>query len=338
MSDALPIALGSADAAAALALARQCVQQREPAWVVRVTEARGSVPRETDAWMLVTAKQSAGTIGGGHLELLAVQVALHQLQDTMQAAAAGSAEALLPAAIEPFTRSWALGPGLGQCCGGHVALRFEPLTPQTLAVLELQHTPRPTVLVCGAGHVGRALVQILATLPVQVVWADPRPELLSPEWIPLGVQTDDDPLAALAALPPGSHVRVLTHSHALDFELMSLAARQADRLASWGVIGSNSKGVGFRRRLQSRGVATEVVDRMLCPLGNLLTTGKQPGVIALSIASELLMNLQASQAEECPLNRPAELPVTQTPELLSNPPGVAQPAGANPLTARRSQA
>ena len=94
------------------ALAGSWLAMKRRAVVVEVVAARGSVPRESGTRMLVSARDTAGTVGGGHLELKAID----------------HARALLKAAhIEPRTEHFPLGPALGQCCGGAVTLAYAPL-------------------------------------------------------------------------------------------------------------------------------------------------------------------------------------------------------------------
>lgn len=96
-----------------------------PAVLVTVAIAEGSVPREAGAHMLVTADAQADTIGGGHLELCALEVARAMLRDVATAA--------------PQLLRYALGPTLGQCCGGVVYLAFEfvdAALAQTLTLLQ----------------------------------------------------------------------------------------------------------------------------------------------------------------------------------------------------------
>jgi xanthine dehydrogenase accessory factor len=91
----------------------------EAAMLVHVAELKGSGPRETGAQMLVTEQAAAGTIGGGELEHSAMLKA-RDLLETGRAALV----------------RYALGPGLGQCCGGAVTLAFEPFAPADLAWLD----------------------------------------------------------------------------------------------------------------------------------------------------------------------------------------------------------
>jgi xanthine dehydrogenase accessory factor len=90
-----------------------------PAVLVTVALVEGSGPREAGAKMLVTAAQLRDTIGGGHLELRAVEIARAMLAD-------GRTRHL---------ERFALGPSLGQCCGGVVHLAFELAAPAQMALL-----------------------------------------------------------------------------------------------------------------------------------------------------------------------------------------------------------
>ena len=129
--------------------------------LVRVVEAKGSTPRDTDAWMLVSATGSFSTIGGGRLELEAI--------DQARAVLAGAEAA--PLALP-------LGPAIGQCCGGHVTLSFEIIPParfgEVEAMVKAEDAGDPEVWLFGGGHVGRALAAALLLLPVRVHVAETR--------------------------------------------------------------------------------------------------------------------------------------------------------------------
>ena len=138
--------------------------------LVTVDGTQGSVPREAGAWMAVFADTVAGTVGGGHLEFDAIA----QARQLLPAAVLGAAAAQV--------RRYALGPSLGQCCGGVVPLCFEPVSAADLPALRqrlLQHT-RPVALF-GGGHVGKALVRLLGSLPFDVRWIDSRDEIFPAE-------------------------------------------------------------------------------------------------------------------------------------------------------------
>jgi xanthine dehydrogenase accessory factor len=201
-------------------------RENQAAVLVTVLAAKGSTPREAGAKMVVSADGMAGTIGGGNLE--------YQCE--------AAARALLVAGAEgPSTRDFPLGPALGQCCGGHVTVLFEVLRP-----------PRLHVGLFGAGHVGKALVKLLADLPCRVSWVDARPEALPanlpPNVVPVRVAL---PVQAVGGLPAGSLVLVMT------------------------------------------------ADKLICPIGLPGIAGKEPAVVAVSVAAQIL------QLQPQPLQRSA---------------------------------
>lgn len=238
-----------------------------PAVLVTVLRAAGSTPREAGAKMVVTAGSTHGTIGGGHLEMEAVSQAREML------AAAG--RGVPPGG--PVTRDVALGPSLGQCCGGAVTLLLEALLP-----------PAWNVAVFGAGHVGRALVALLAALPCRVAWIDSR-EGEFPGEVPAGVDriVSEAPADEVADLPAGCDVVVMTHSHALDQEIVEAALRRPD-LRYLGLIGSATKRARFLARLAERGFPPAQVARLTCPVGVPGAGGKLPAEIAIAVAAQLL--------------------------------------------------
>jgi xanthine dehydrogenase accessory factor len=251
----------------------QWLASQRPAVLVEVVAARGSVPREVGTKMLVSADEVIGTIGGGHLEWLAIAKARERL-----------------AAGDPTAFDWpvALGPSLGQCCGGALTLRFAPLTEATVAAW-----PAARLLfrlrLFGAGHVGRALVHALSGVPCDIVWVDEREAAFPTGPLPAHVQcVCTEPVEAeVADARPGDFYLVLTHSHALDLALAEAILRRGD-FGWFGLIGSASKRARFEHRLAERGMAADVLARMACPIGLPGIPGKQPGVIALSVAAQLL--------------------------------------------------
>ena len=236
-----------------------------PAVLVTVLRARGSTPREAGAKMVVWAEGFEGSVGGGHLELEALATARALL-------APGAAPA------GPVVKDFQLGPGLGQCCGGAASLLFE-------AVLPL----RWHVAVFGAGHVGKALVKVLADLPCTVTWVDGREGEFPPE-LPPGVRrvVSEAPQDEIAELPAGSDVVVMTHSHALDQEVVEAALRRGGELRYVGVIGSRTKRARFTQRLEGRGLPAERIASLVCPIGVEGVRGKHPAEIAVAVAAQLL--------------------------------------------------
>ncbi len=258
----------------------------EPAqtlWVcVTLSRVRGSAPREQGACMLVGATQTHGSIGGGHLEYKAIATA-RQLRERW---AAGST-------TELHLESYALGPALGQCCGGHVELRYEIAASGALPVPD----PLFHLQLFGAGHVGRALVRALRPLPCHIDWIDEReqefpPDAFTSDACPVWPSTlralaVDAPQAEIATAPPGAFYLVMTHSHDLDFCLGETILRRAD-IGWFGLIGSATKRARFLRRWRERGIPAQALERLVCPVGIPGIPGKAPEVIAASVAAQLL--------------------------------------------------
>lgn len=246
-----------------------------PVAVVQVLTIRGSVPRGAGTRMLVTPAAQAGSIGGGQLEWQALAEA--------RALLAGG-----DAAATPLERDIALGPTLGQCCGGAVRLRYTRLEQDAPEVWPLP-APRFALHLYGAGHVGRALVRLLADLPCTVHWVDEREAEFPPEPLPPHIHRVcvDAVEAEAAAAPPGAWHLVMTHSHLLDMAIVQLLLARGD--FGWlGLIGSRSKRARFESRLRQRGVLDADLQRIVCPVGLPGIPGKEPEVVALSVAAQLL--------------------------------------------------
>jgi xanthine dehydrogenase accessory protein XdhC len=254
---------------------------------VRVEAARGSTPRETGTTMLVTAEASAGTVGGGRLEWQAIAHARDML-------AGGTTATRLDVP---------LGPAVGQCCGGYVTLAFAAADRATLQRLRDQERTaaldHPQVLLFGAGHVGRAIAAALSPLPLRVRWIDGRADAFPPA-IPPGIEVVRAPsaVAEVAAADADAAFLVLTHSHAIDFELC--AAVLAREFAYLGLIGSATKRAKFERGLRELGIAASRVDRLVCPIGSREVRDKRPPVIAALVAAELLTTFAAARARAVP--------------------------------------
>jgi xanthine dehydrogenase accessory factor len=303
------------------------IAEHGSAALVTLAQAQGSSPREVGARMVVAPNGAfSGTIGGGALEwgaLAEAQVLLARQDGPM---------------VARLDR--ALGPDLGQCCGGRVLLtieRFGSADRETVASLaeaerrgaltthgtisrdgrlarfvadgvsassgyDIQPDGRvierfgeePTAFyLFGAGHVGRALVTALAPLSFAVTWMDARPGAI-PETFPPNVTAirDGDPIELLSRAPDGAFVAVMTHSHALDLDLV-IAALQAGRFPYVGLIGSATKRARFTSAMHKMGMAADVVDKLACPIGLTAIKNKAPASIAASIAAQVLMVREA---------------------------------------------
>ena len=299
--------------------------------LVSIVDAKGSAPREAGARMVVLEDGSfAGTIGGGTLEWQAIGRAR---------AALAKGEAGGDAPPVDLARM-ALGPDLGQCCGGSVRILLEVFTPERAAdvqaladaekagyfvtegrigeqcvertiltrdlpggedsllgadgrLLERFGTQKQVLALIGAGHVGRALIVALAPLDFSVVWIDPRKDAF-PSIVPgdVRVVVSAAPAAELDAVPDGAFVLVMSHSHALDFDVV-LAALRARRFGYVGLIGSATKKARFISRMRQAGLGDDDIARLVCPIGIDGVTSKQPAAIAASVVADLLRRRDA---------------------------------------------
>ena len=249
----------------------------EPGVRVCVSATQGSVPRGPGTQMLVFDRCEAGTIGGGHLEFQAL----------------AHARQLLAGQTSLTTLRQVLGPSLGQCCGGAVELAFEVVSAADVPRLQVQLMPqRAPLALFGGGHVGKALVRALAPLPFAVRWIDSRDEIF-PEDVPDGVACEhSNPVqAAVADLTAGSRVLIMSFSHAEDLDIvMACLKRQREQgdLPFVGLIGSQTKWATFRHRLEDRGFSAQEIGHITCPIGVPGILGKEPEVIAVAVAAQLL--------------------------------------------------
>ena len=184
------------------------------------------------------------------------------------AAARGIAEQMLSA----------VGPTLSQVpVGDGVLALFEPVEPVNFSIV-----------LFGAGHVGRALVRVLGALAARVIWADGRASEF-PRDIPDNVRpvVTDAPLEQVASAPSGAYFLVMTHSHALDLDLVEAILRRPD-ISFCGMIGSDTKRRTFASGLAKRGLDAAMLARFTCPIGIPALVGKDPGTIAVAVAAQLL--------------------------------------------------
>ena len=254
----------------------RAVMRHGPCALVEVLSTQGSVPRGTDAWMIVTPEGFHGSIGGGMLEWKAMAEA-----QTMLATGEGKREV-----------DYVLGPDLGQCCGGRVQVKIEiynrEAVPAIEAKTESQDAARRNIYLFGAGHVGRALVFALAPLPFLMTWIDTR-ENAFPAVVPQDTHTWrlDDPMAPFHQISSGSLVFVMTHSHELDFAIVDAALRNS-KVAHVGLIGSATKRARFEKRLRESGVDPRRIAELICPIGVSGITSKHPAAIAAAVAAQAL--------------------------------------------------
>jgi xanthine dehydrogenase accessory factor len=310
----------------------------EPAVLVTVAGIKGSAPREVGAKMIVTARETIGTIGGGQLEYQCTRVAAGLLGDEQM-----------------LLRSFPLGAAMGQCCGGVVEILFEPLgngMPAWLRDLRALHgqrepavvatrisrsapakfvvtadevfgvpdgdslpsmvprardllrvhgkaerhvqefyepvvVPALNIAVFGAGHVGTAVVATLTSLDCNIRWVDSRRNIFRQVPANVRVIESEQPSLEVAAMPPASFYLVMTHSHAMDFDICDRILKRGD--ASYcGLIGSRSKRRRFEKRFRQQGMTEAQMAELVCPIGVPGISGKKPAEIAVAAAAEIL--------------------------------------------------
>lgn len=252
-------------------------ESREPGVLVTVVSVRGHAPRAAGAKMIVGASGTWGTIGGGNLESVAIERARELLTEDAPAVTTLSFDLSDKA---PYQHGV-------QCCGGQVSVLLEPLPVP------------PVVAIFGMGHVGHELARILARHDLDLHLVDSRPEQLTPAMLAPYADAEAHihphpvpvlPELVLGGLPRGAHVLVMTHDHAEDVAIIDAALR-TEGLASIGLIGSSAKWGRFRRRLLTEGGFTEAdLERVTTPIGLPGLTGKEPAVIAVSVAAAFLQS------------------------------------------------
>jgi xanthine dehydrogenase accessory factor len=163
-------------------------------------------------------------------------------------------------------------------------------------LLDLCAPPTAQLYLFGAGHVGAAIVRAMAGLPCQIIWVDEREDMF-PAQLPANVRMEatDTPEALVAAAPEHASFLVMTHSHALDQTLAEAILRR-EPTGWFGLIGSKTKRISFERRLRQRGISDERLADMVCPIGIPGIAGKEPAVIAIAVAAQLLQLWQAQAA------------------------------------------
>jgi xanthine dehydrogenase accessory factor len=302
--------------------------------MITIIEVKGSSPRDRGARLILTeAGFYRGTIGGGALEWQAMaraQSALAAADPRSYVTTAvlgpdlgqccGGQVKLLTEILSTADLGWIgdfaqkekqspfstlLKLGETGAMRKLVALQGGPGSAELSGdlVSETFGEERRHVLLFGAGHIGRALVLALSQLPFDVTWVDPRPEAF-PRAVPANVvlKPTPSPAAELDSGPAQSFVVVMTHSHALDFDIV-LAALNDGRFPYVGLIGSQTKRARFLSRLRQAGVGEKLLPRLVCPIGIAGISSKEPAVIAAAATAELLLRDEKLRAEAEPLLR-----------------------------------
>ncbi|MFN7683868.1 MAG: xanthine dehydrogenase accessory protein XdhC [Oligoflexia bacterium] len=234
-----------------------------PVVAVTVTATSGSVPREPGAKMLVCGDGTFfGTIGGGHLESLAIRDAVLALKSG-----------------ESRTIKYPLGAKTGQCCGGVVDLFFEVLNNG------------PNLYLFGAGHVGHAVARTLEGTPFRVHVIDERSEWVQSAALSAAAVRHEceweDFVDSARWDAQNTYVSVMTFRHDTDEKIIEDILRKKRPARYVGLIGSAAKWKKFKLRLTQRGLPEGELERVTSPIG-VETGGKAPQEIAISLGAQLL--------------------------------------------------
>lgn len=304
--------------------------------LVAISRVEGSTPRELGAVAIVSPDGFSGSIGGGMLE----HDALFQARATLDADQHSRPKGYR------FWRDYPLGPSLGQCCGGFVSIMFEQINAADLAhwqdlaahhsgflihpddaespIFWADHsdghlglaqplTPASVPFyLYGAGHVGRAVIDVTGGLPLTRHWVDTARDRF-PLSIPQDVTVIDaaDPAQIPQYAPAGTIHVVMSYSHQIDFDICANLLK-ADQFYKIGLIGSATKWARFRSRLQQMGFAARQIDQIQCPVGLAAISGKEPARVALSVAGQLAEWTHAD-ALASTRNPAALIPLKRTP-------------------------
>ena len=295
----------------------ELIDNDEPLILVTVVNVEGSAPRSSGSRMLVLKDRIIETIGGGNLEMQVIALArtmlngqdekdyrleLYGLGPALQQCCGGAVTISFEKITAlPHWLTLSLNYLDNDACilvshfdESTVAREFfDSITDfhqidESQVLIEKFNPLTPDVVVFGAGHVGSALVGVLAGLPFKIHWVDERSELF-PKTLPSQVQQySNAPWAELMKrLPDNALNIVMTHSHELD-EDICFEYLNAKSFYLLGLIGSKTKRARFLHRLRDRGIAQEQLNRLTCPIGVAEVTGNTPPEIAIAVAAQLL--------------------------------------------------
>lgn len=251
--------------------AYQLSKQGKAYVLVTLVGVSGSTPRSSGTKMVISKDQTFDTIGGGHLEHKTIKHAQKMLANGKD---------------DQHLEHFQLGTNLGQCCGGNASVLFECFAAVGV-----------NIMVFGAGHVGKALIPVLAQLPCQVTWVDSREEQFPTNtdgFHHVHKVVSEEPDQEVSSMPENSYFVVMTHNHQLDFDISQAILKRGD-FSYLGLIASDTKWRRFQQRYKHRDIDQQQVERMNCPIGLAQVGGKLPMEVAVSVAAEIISIYQAEQ-------------------------------------------
>jgi xanthine dehydrogenase accessory factor len=171
-------------------------------------------------------------------------------------------------------------------CGGEVEIFLEPIS-----------TTVPCWII-GAGHLGRALVDLGANLPFRYTVVDDRAEYLD-DLAPVVTCSDPPAHFGRSFLPtPRTVVLVASRNHELDGDyleaIFQAEAKAGVQVAYLGVVGSRTKAKVLQKRFTAREEWRQRYADVVIPVG-LALGAETPHEIALSILAEVLASVRGSE-------------------------------------------
>ena len=305
---------------------KTALEAGESAALVSIIGVEGSSPREVGARMVLGAAGGfTGTIGGGRMEQMALERAAGMLKKGESGThrkkyllgpdlgqCCGGTVTILSEIFTPDHLTEVTVLATAEVGGELFTLGVISATAVVRACVSKAEIPavglakdgtlfedfsqeQTAVYLFGAGHVGKALMLSLATLPLRVTWTDSREDVFPPA-MPANFQalTLAAPHKALERAPDGAMILVMTHDHDMDFDIV-FSALKMDRFAHIGLIGSKTKKARFTSKLQKAGLPAHLVQKLVCPIGIPEICSKKPAAIAVSVAADLLARIDKIQ-------------------------------------------
>jgi xanthine dehydrogenase accessory factor len=251
---------------------KSCRDNNIPCVLVTIIGSSGSMPRGVGSKMLVTESDLIGSIGGSRLEFEAIRFARESLNNSEEA----------------VTHRFAAHDSQNAHCSSEVTLLFEPFPANEF-----------NIVLFGAGHVGRALIHVLAPLTCRITWIDDRTGIF-PNQLPANARTilSEIPENEVVNARPGSFFLLMSHSHEQDYRIGE-AVLKRDDFCYFGMIGSARKRQQFEQRMQDLGISQDILKQsLICPMGLAGISGRQPADIAIAIAAQILLVWDQSKANK----------------------------------------
>lgn len=235
----------------------------EPAIFCTIVDSKGSTPRHEGSKMLVFPDgHIQGTVGGGEIENRVIAEALDALEKRRT-------KVLHYKLVDPTSGD----PGI---CGGQVEVYVEPIIPKL------------TIVVVGAGHVGRQVVHLAKWLGYRVVVSDDRAEICTPEYMP---GADEFLVCLMSEIT--SHIKVTPYTYFVittrgsDVDIEGLPNILDANPGYIGIIGSRRRWENTKKEINKKKDYGAAFSKVYSPMG-LELRAETPEEIAISILAEIM--------------------------------------------------